>query len=294
MSLDAFVAEVGDSDPVAAEGAHTRWDLGGELAAGTRLVRPPSGVVEYLPDEMTVTVLAGTSVEELAAMLAERGQRCALPERGGTVGGAVAVGENHVEVLGRGTIRASVLQVRYVSADGRLVKGGGPTVKNVSGFDLPRLMTGSLGTLGLIGEVILRTNPLPSASQWLESSDADPSAVAGVVLRPGAILWDGSHVRVLIEGHAVDVETTRSALEQIGTWEACAGPFALPTHRWSLAPSELRSIEGNFVASIGVGTVWRDRPQPPRNLPAPVIEISKRLKANFDPAGRLSPGRSVH
>ena len=95
----AFVDEIGDSGPVSVAGARTRWDLGGALSSTARVVTAPAGVVEYLPDEMTVTVLAGTPVHELSQVLAEHGQRCALPERGGTVGGAVVVGENHLEVL---------------------------------------------------------------------------------------------------------------------------------------------------------------------------------------------------
>lgn len=293
MSLSAFVDEIGDSGPVSVAGARTRWDLGGALSSTARVVTAPAGVVEYLPDEMTVTVLAGTPVHELSQVLAEHGQRCALPERGGTVGGAVVVGENHLEVLGRGTLRASVLQVRYVSAEGRLVKGGGPTVKNVSGFDIPRLMTGSLGTLGMIGEVILRTNPIPATSVWLESHDADPFAVADAVLRPGAILSNGLSTRVLIEGHAPDVSSAKQALGALGTWNECDGPFDCPPHRWSLEPADLHSLDGTFVASIGVGTAWRDIEQPRRELPGPVLEISRRLKSNFDPTGRLNPGRSV-
>ena len=67
-------------------------------------------------------------------------------------------------------------QVRYVSAEGTVVKAGGPTVKNVSGFDLCRLLVGSLGTLGLIAEVVLRTRPLPAAERWL-AGEADPFAL---------------------------------------------------------------------------------------------------------------------
>ena len=60
----------------------------------------------------------------------------------------------------------TLLQARYVSAAGEIVKAGGPTVKNVSGFDLCRLLVGSYGTLGFLGDVILRTRPLPATSQW--------------------------------------------------------------------------------------------------------------------------------
>ncbi|MED6337352.1 MAG: hypothetical protein VYC04_06200, partial [Actinomycetota bacterium] len=71
------------------------------------------------------------------------------------------------------------------------------------------------------------------------------------------------------------------------------GSFDLPQHRWSLQPAELNGCSGTFVASIGVGTVWRDEPQPRPALPPSVIEISTRMKNNFDPTGRLNPGRSA-
>lgn len=294
-ALIAFADEVGGDGPVTVAGGRTRWGLGGAVDPSARVLTAPSGVVEHQPDEMIVRVRAGTPVAELAAELAAAGQRCALPDRGGTVGGAIAVGENHLEVLGRGALRASVLQVRYVSAEGRVVTGGGPTVKNVSGFDLPRLMTGALGTLGLLAEVILRTDPIPAVSQWLEVADADPTAVRAALLRPSCVLWDGRTVRVLLEGHAPDVAAQRATLSRIGTISDSDGPFALPAHRWSLTPAEAAALDDHegFVASIGVGTAWRHHPQPARPLAAPVRQISERLKHNFDPTGRLNPGRCV-
>ena len=125
-----------------------------------RAVGAPVGIDWIQPAEMTVSVGAGTPVDELDVALAEHGQRVALPP-GGTVGGALAVGRSGIRRLGDGPSRDAVLQVRYVSAAGEIVKGGGPTVKNVSGFDLPRLLVGSRGTLGFLGDVILRTRPRP-------------------------------------------------------------------------------------------------------------------------------------
>lgn len=308
-TLSAFVAEVGAADPVAVVGGRTRWTAGGPLADGARLVRAPAGVVEYHPEEMTVTVRAGTPVAELHAALAAAGQRTSLPERGGTVGGAFAVGENHLEVLGRGPLRAAALQVRYVSAEGRLVTGGGPTVKNVTGFDLPRLLVGSLGTLGLLAEVILRTNPIPPESRWVASGDADPFAVRDLLARPGAVLWDGATTWALLEGHPGDVDAQLGVLAGTGRWEPVAGPPALPPHRWSLRPSELRRLApagpsgapeagaagefatGDFVASVGVGTVFATIPQPRRTLSPAQQTLARRVKEQFDPAGRLNPGR---
>lgn len=294
--LAAFAEEVREEGPVAVEGARTRWALGGRLADNTRLVRAPSGVVDHQPAEMTVCVRAGTAVAELAAILAERGQRCALPERGGTVGGAVAAGENHLGVAGRGTVRASVLEVRYVSAEGRLIRGGGPTVKNVSGFDLPRIMTGSLGTLGLFAEFILRTNPIPAVSRWVTADDVDPFAARDLLLGSSTVLWDGSSTWVHVEGHAPDVAAQLTALARLGRFADAGGPPPLPAQRWSLTPGQLRTMAvhdtGAFVASVGIGTVHADRPQPARPVTGAVAELAGRVKANFDPTGRLNPGRS--
>lgn len=291
--LDRFTDDVGSSGPVAIEGNRTRWALGGTLDPDTRLISAPTGIVDHQPEEMTVRVRAGTTVTELDAVLAERGQRCALPDRAGTVGGAVVVGENHECVLGRGRLRSSVLQVRYASAEGRLIVGGGPTVKNVTGFDLPRLFVGSLGTLGAVAEVVLRVNPVPPCSAWMSSDDTDPFAIHAALWRPGALLWNGESTWVLLEGHGADVEAQRRELRRHGSFVEADGAPPLPPHRWSLRPSDLRRppTEDAFVASIGVGTMWTHRPQPTKIQDPAVEALTARIKHNFDPDARLSPGR---
>src|SRR6185503_4841680 len=108
-------------------------------------------------------------VGDLAAALAEAGQGVSLPMTG-TVGGALALGHSGIRRLGDGPIRDALLECHYVSAAGEVVKAGGPTVKNVSGFDLCRLLVGSRGTLGFIGSVILRTRPLAQRSQWFTTT----------------------------------------------------------------------------------------------------------------------------
>ncbi|MGB0112386.1 MAG: FAD-binding protein [Ilumatobacteraceae bacterium] len=296
-ALAEFADDIGADDPVAVVGSRTRWELGGPSTPGTRLVTAPSGIVSYSPQEMTVQVRAGCSTAELRDELAAHGQRTALPERGGTVGGAIAVGQNHPEVLGRGPLRASVLQVRYVSADGRIVNGGGPTVKNVTGFDLPRLMVGSLGTLGLVAEVILRTNPIPPVATWLRADDADPFDVRDALIAPGAIYWDGQQTWVLLEGHAPDVAAQQRVLDAHGAFDVVAGPPVMPSERWSVAASDLRQIDtattGSFVAAVGVGLIFAEHPQPVRTLSRSVRELTDRMKYNFDPTGRLNPGRDA-
>lgn len=294
--LHEFAADVGSEGPIAVVGGRTRWDLGGAADDDVRLVTSPSGIVAYTPDEMTVQVRTGTTVAELHAALAERNQRTALAERStaSTVGGALAVGENDVHVLGRGRVRTALLQVRYVSAEGRLVTGGGPTVKNVSGFDLPRLMVGSLGTLGLLAEVILRTNPIPAVSVWLTSPDCDPFAVLDTVRSPSAVLFTQGRTWVQLEGHGPDIDHERARLDAIGAFTETEGEPPLPMHRWSLSPADLRTFDGpaDSVLSIGVGTVWSSEPQSPRRLAGSNALIASRLKREFDPTGRLNPGRN--
>jgi len=92
---------------------------------------------------------AGTTMSELDDTLAAKGQTTVLegaPDA--TVGGVLAVGHSGLRRRRVGPVRDALLQVRYVSAEGRLITAGGPTVKNVTGYDLCRLMVGSLGTLG--------------------------------------------------------------------------------------------------------------------------------------------------
>jgi glycolate oxidase FAD binding subunit len=274
--------------------------LGGHPDPAARLLSAPSGIVAYHPEEMTITVRAGTSVEELHEATGAAGQRTALPERGGTVGGALAVGENDHRALGRGMLRTALLQVRYVSAEGRLVTSGGPTVKNVTGFDLPRLMVGSLGTLGVIAEVILRTNPAPPVQWWFRVEGADPSELHRHLLAPSAIVWDGTSAWVELEGHAGDVDAQHRVLAGLGEAVECDGLPALTGHRWSLTPAQAARLgpdapqsTGRFLSLIGLGMVFAEHPQPYRALDPAAATITRRLKQNFDPTGRLNPGRSV-
>ncbi len=294
--LLGFAEEVGTAGDVAVEGGRTRWSFGGEASPTARLVAAPTGVVSYQPDEMTVQVRAGTTVADLHAELAKHGQRTALPERGGTVGGALAVGENAAESLGRGPIRNALLQVRYVSAEGELVTGGGPTVKNVTGYNLPKLLVGSLGTLGLMAEVILRTNPTPHTSRWLKAEGVDPFAIYNDLLRPGAIMWDGTTTWVLLEGHGVDVDAEQQLLAPHASFAEVDGPPDLPAHRWSLTPKDLRGanaeVHGSFVATIGTGLLFSTEPAPAQEVAANIVEVSERAKRFFDPTGRLNPGRN--
>ncbi|MEY2422952.1 MAG: glycolate oxidase binding subunit [Acidimicrobiaceae bacterium] len=292
--LEAFADEVGAEGPVVAVGGRTQFDVGGPVDSIAREVRAPSGIVEHVAAEMTARVRAGTTVAELDEALGAHGQCVALPAwDGATIGGVLAVGHSGLRRLGWGPVRDAVLEVRYVSADGRVIKGGGPTVKNVSGYDLPRLFVGSLGTLGVIAEVVLRTRPVPPCEQWFTAPAIDPFDLARRLYRVACVLWDGTDTWALLEGHPADVvdQARANGLREVDASEVPPRP----KHRWSLAPAALRGLPGDrhgpFVAEVGVGVVHRMVPQPPRAVDPTIAALSARVKEAFDPTGRLSPGR---
>jgi hypothetical protein len=129
------------------------------------------------------------------------------------------------------------------------------------------------------------------------SSDADPFRAAETLTRPSAVLWDGVRTFVQIEGHPDDVRSERGLLASQGSWVETVEWPELPPYRWSLAPRDLRSLDrtklGPFVASIGVGTVLADVPQPRAPASAALLHLHARVKHQFDPAGRLNPGRDA-
>lgn len=288
MDLSEFADAVGTDGPVTIAGGSTR----GGAVAGPRCVASPAGIDWVQPDEMTVCCGAGTAVADLAAALAEHGQRVNLPA-GGTVGGALAVGHSDIRRLGDGPIRDVLLQARYVSAAGEITQAGGPTVKNVSGFDLCRLLVGSRGTLGFLGEVILRTRPIAVTSQWFTASATDPFPTFTRLYRPVSVLWDGVAVWALLEGHVADVAAQAAGAGLV----AAGGPPVLPsTRRAVVAPAAIATASGRFVAEVGVGIVHLGDDGVVCAAPPPdagVRSVSARMRAEFDPAGRLNPGVHV-
>ncbi|HSQ27409.1 MAG TPA: FAD-binding protein [Anaerolineales bacterium] len=126
-----------------------------------------AGVLEYDPEEFTITALAGTPVREVSQLLAQNGQYFPfdpiLSARGATLGGSVAAGVSGSGRYRYGGVRDFLLGVQFLEGGGKLVRGGGKVVKNAAGFDLPKLLTGSLGRLGILVEVTFKVFPKPEA-----------------------------------------------------------------------------------------------------------------------------------
>lgn len=293
-TVRAFAEEVGRDGDVTISGLGSR----GGPVDDVRCVRAPVGIDWIEPAEMTIRCGAGTPVADVDAALADHGQCVAIPAAG-TVGGALAVGRSGIRRLGWGPVRDTLLQVQYVSAAGDVVKGGGPTVKNVSGFDMCRLLVGSAGTLGFISDVILRTRPLPIHERWY-TSDTDPWTLLAGLYRPTSVLWDGATTWVLLEGHPDDMEAQAISFGLV----AVDGRPDLPPHRWSMPPAALPGLANHaahdsgddsadrFVAEIGVGVVHHNRTAPAVTSDPVSAALQARVKAALDPRGRLNPVRA--
>lgn len=130
-----------------------------------------TGVVDYDPAELTLTALAGTPVAEVQALLDKHHQYLPfdppLADAGATVGGSVAAGLSGSGAWRHGGVRDFVIGIRFIDGTGRLISGGARVVKNAAGFDLPKLLVGSIGRLGVIVEVSFKVFPKPGATTTL-------------------------------------------------------------------------------------------------------------------------------
>lgn len=310
---------------IAPVGARTHWGVGGPAPAGAVEVRAPAGVITYEPADMTITVGAGTSFADVDLVLAEHGQECALDPRSrtATIGGILACGLSGIRRLRHGPVRDHVLEVRFETGDGRLVKGGGPTVKNVTGYDIPRLFVGSLGTIGVLQQATLRCRPRQPVARWFAASDAASCTAADATFRPSARILDRTGESLLLEGVAADVAAQSRALAPLD--HAPALPDGQHRGRISVAPGRVRACAAaldeatRWCAELGVGTIhvatdspealtrarkvahahdgWmlREAGGAPDDdgfgCPLPNGAVMLRIKDAFDPAGRLNPGR---
>ncbi len=210
-SVEAVQAAVmARSGPLLARGSGTKPALAHAPGATLLDLRELTGIVEYDPGEYTFTARAGTTVAEVAAALAEHGQYLPfdppLHAQGATLGGTVAAGLSGPRRMRYGGVRDFLIGVRFVDGQGRLVRGGGKVVKNAAGFDLPKLMVGSLGRLGVLTEVSFKVFPAPpstatlavnlpsvadavAAAQRLAGAPLDLEALDFAPAGDGATLW---------------------------------------------------------------------------------------------------------
>jgi glycolate oxidase FAD binding subunit len=164
--LAAVVAELAAAHrPFACVGGGTELELGNPPAALDTIVQMTgcNRVIDYAPEDQTITVEAGMTFGELDAVLAANGQFLALDAADrahATIGGAIATNRFGRRRQRFGAVKDAIVGIEIVRPDGVRARGGGKVVKNVAGFDMPKLMTGSLGTLGAIANATFRVHPV--------------------------------------------------------------------------------------------------------------------------------------
>jgi glycolate oxidase FAD binding subunit len=289
-------------------------------------------VVDHTPADLTVTVEGGMPAGDLAALLAGAGQ--CWPQAdivpGSTVGGILAAAASGHRRLREGPVRDSLLEVVVATGDGRLVTGGGRTVKNVSGFDIPRLMVGAHGTLGVIVQATLKLWPLPERAAWFRR-EGDPGelvetarALVASPARPGAVLLGPDGVDVELVGPADDVVAPEGFAERADPPDPFTAPAVMtvgvPPARLATLAVALHEEGLRFRAAMGVGScqvevtgdavagavrenarmlgghavLSRDNiglTIDPWGPPPPGMTQMARLRRAFDPAGILNRGR---
>jgi glycolate oxidase FAD binding subunit len=247
-------------------------------------------IVEHAAGDLVVTAEAGVPLATLQEHVGKAGQRLALdpPEPDATVGGVVAAAASGPRRLRYGTPRDLLIGVTIVLADGTVAHSGGKVVKNVAGYDLGKLFTGSFGTIGVIAKCTFRLHPEPVAIRVVT---AHPDDVADAVRRigptgavPSAVEWDGTSLVVVIESieagadaqakavcGAIAGEITETLPDGFGErpWRlhrsgefAPAGQVGLKvTHRLGALREALAAIGQELPAArvrghVGSGVIW--------------------------------------
>jgi glycolate oxidase FAD binding subunit len=321
-----------------------------------------NGIVCYEPDELVLSARAATPLAEVERLLAGCGQRLAFEpppldallgtRAAATLGGTLAANASGSRRFAAGAARDHFLGFRAVNGRGERFKAGGRVVKNVTGYDLPKLLAGSWGTLAVLTEVTVRVHAAPECEHTLVLPADDAERAAQIFTRvlalpcevSGAAFEPGRGVCLRLEGFETSVlARSERLLDVLGRpdhdlvsgsdsgalWRQIAGAAAVASAplvwRLSLPPADVSRVvralaPERYLIDWGGGLLWVGAAEvdadtvrgalksghatlikapasvraatavfPP--LPAALALLAARLKAAFDPADRLNPGR---
>jgi len=287
---------------VAFRGGGTHGGIGNPVTAD--LVITTAGmasIIDWRPDDLTVVVGAGMIIDDLEATLAEHRQTAVLPETmpGATVGGIVAAGLSGYRRLRYGPTRDRVLRVEMATGYGASITGGSLVVKSSTGYGVPRLVVGSLGSLGLIGSVALKLRSLPTATVTVRVPD--PAAALATAYRPLAVLETPDGAYCYLGGTEEEVGSQTERLGAVGapglSWpDPIDRPVRLSVRIPPRDVAETISLIGDldpagWVAQHGVGVVkkaWLERYRGGTEL-----NLMRALKTALDPDNTLNPGKVI-
>ncbi|MFA5665088.1 glycolate oxidase subunit GlcE [Castellaniella sp.] len=339
--------------PLMLRGGGTRLFYGGPLPSGDRVgwldLSAYRGIISHEPSELVLTARAGTPLVEIETVLHEQGQMLAFePPRfgdAGTLGGCVASGLAGPRRMAVGGLADFILGCRLLDAEGNVLRFGGEVMKNVAGYDLSRLLAGSLGVLGAMVEVSVKVLPRPRCEQTQVLQLDETAALAHCLrwraqpLPISATLWapdaagGGGRLSVRLSGNEAAVrqacqaiggdalpeasatgfwqavrDQTHSFFQQRPLWRLILPPDAPALglgpvlHEWG---GSLRWLPGGHEAGAlrdrvqslgGSATLYRHDGVPAgfsvfHPLAAGILQIHRRLKHEFDPAGIFNPQR---
>jgi glycolate oxidase FAD binding subunit len=170
--VEQLQSATADGTPLLIQGGGSKAFYGRHCEGRSCLVDAHRGVIDYTPAELVISARAGTPLAELEAVLAEEGQMLAFEPphfgAGATLGGTVACGLSGPRRPYTGAARDFVLGVRCINGSGEILRLGGQVMKNVAGYDLSRLLTGSLGTLAVLLDIHLKVLPRPERDITLQ------------------------------------------------------------------------------------------------------------------------------
>lgn len=260
---DAIRQATASGTPLRFRGGGSKDFYGQELAGTVVDTRAHAGIIDYDPAELVITARCGTPLAEIEAALAERRQMLAFepPHFAGadgaaqaTLGGAVAAGLSGPRRQSVGALRDFVLGVHMMDGRGDALQFGGQVMKNVAGYDVSRLMAGSLGTLGLILDVSLKVLPVPFDDATLRFELPQAEALTrlnqwgGQPLPIAASVWHDGTLHVRLSGAAAALRAARQRLGGDAVDEADARRL------WQ----DLREQTHRFFAPVREGApLWR-------------------------------------
>lgn len=212
--------------------AGTKRDLGRSVGANAILdMNRIAGVVDYRPEELVFTAKAATPLSEIEAMLAARNQMAGFepadwaPLFGAAAGKQTLAGVVAADVCGPrrvkyGGVRDHVIGCRFINGAGELIRAGGPVIKNVTGFDIPKLMCGAFGTLGVLTELTFRVLPRPQNAATLVLRDCAPHAGLAALIAAAQLPVEASglaycpHDTTPYSGAFIRVDGTTAAVSE--------------------------------------------------------------------------------
>ncbi|HEY1727083.1 MAG TPA: FAD-binding oxidoreductase [Candidatus Baltobacteraceae bacterium] len=282
-------------------------------------------IVDYVPEDQVVVVEAGVTLSELQNELGKRGQRLALDPVGGdgaTIGGMLATNAYGPRALRYGTLKDLIVGVELVRADGVVAHAGGKVVKNVAGFDVSKLIVGSLGTLAIITKATFRVHPLPEKTTRLafntklehvfpfvlalRESQLEPAAIAVHLNRATNAGGAEATIEVVFEGFGPGVDAQSVACEDaasrvtLSIASAASEVEGQRKYRFkaTFPPAEFarvaREIEGEALTFPSLGAIYFGGPSTTGAQGAPYarddtshqsLERAQELRAIFESLG---------